>query len=234
MDDAVLASLEAAVSARPDDVPLRLHLAELLLAAGRTSDAVRHASTALAADPDSRRRPGPARPRAGERAGRPAGARADGARRVRLARAEADLGEVVPPMFVDDGEGGAGPAPSAYDVESTGLRLADVGGMEEVKKRLEAGFLAPLRNPELRALYGKSLRGGLLLYGPPGCGKTFLARAVAGELGAAFLSVSLADVLDMFIGNSERNIQELFDAARARRRACCSSTSSTPSARSAR
>ena len=100
-------------------------------------------------------------------------------------------------------------------MESTGLRLADVGGMEEVKKRLEAGFLAPLRNPELRALYKKSLRGGLLLYGPPGCGKTFLARAVAGELEARFLSVSLADVLDMFIGNSEKNVKELFEVARA-------------------
>ena len=59
-----------------------------------------------------------------------------------------------------------------------------------------------MRNPELRRLYGKSLRGGLLLYGPPGCGKTFLARALAGELGAHFLSVSLADVLDMYVGRA--------------------------------
>ena len=94
------------------------------------------------------------------------------------------------------------------------MRLADVGGLTEVKKRLEASFLAPLRNPELRALYGKSLRGGLLLYGPPGCGKTFLAKAVAGELGASFLHVSLADVLDMYIGQSERNVKELFEVAR--------------------
>ncbi|HEX5918231.1 MAG TPA: ATP-binding protein, partial [Nocardioides sp.] len=91
----------------------------------------------------------------------------------------------------------------------------DVGGLTEVKKRLEASFLAPLRNPELRALYGKSLRGGLLLYGPPGCGKTFLAKAVAGELGASFLHVSLADVLDMYIGQSERNVKELFEVARS-------------------
>ena len=78
----------------------------------------------------------------------------------------------------------------------------------------EAAFLAPLRNPELRRVYGKSLRGGLLLYGPPGCGKTFIARAVAGELGAAFLSVSVNDVLDMWIGNSERNMHEIFRTAR--------------------
>ncbi len=94
------------------------------------------------------------------------------------------------------------------------MRLADVGGMAEVKERLEAAFLAPLRNPELRRLYGKSLRGGLLLYGPPGCGKTFISRAVAGEMGARFLSVSLADVLDMYVGQSERNLREIFDTAR--------------------
>lgn len=86
--------------------------------------------------------------------------------------------------------------------------------MREVKERLEAAFLAPLRNPELRKLYGKSLRGGLLLYGPPGCGKTFLARAVAGELGASFLNVALSDVLDMWVGASERNLSSIFKTAR--------------------
>jgi SpoVK/Ycf46/Vps4 family AAA+-type ATPase len=53
-----------------------------------------------------------------------------------------------------------------------------------------------------------------LLYGPPGCGKTFVARALAGELGARFATVSLADVLDMWLGQSERNLQALFRAAR--------------------
>jgi SpoVK/Ycf46/Vps4 family AAA+-type ATPase len=86
--------------------------------------------------------------------------------------------------------------------------------MHDVKDRINAAFLAPLRNPELRRLYGKSLRGGLLLYGPPGCGKTYLARAVAGELGAGFMSVGLSDVLDPYIGNSERNVHEVFQRAR--------------------
>jgi SpoVK/Ycf46/Vps4 family AAA+-type ATPase len=86
--------------------------------------------------------------------------------------------------------------------------------MDEVKVRLEAAVLAPMRNPELRRVYGKSLSGGLLLYGPPGCGKTFIARALAGELEAGLLAVSLADVLDMYIGQSERNLHELFVTAR--------------------
>ncbi|MFF5717604.1 AAA family ATPase [Streptomyces buecherae] len=133
--------------------------------------------------------------------------------------AENEVGDVVPPRFVEapltvDGSEDPGDA-DAWEVAAPGtVRLADVGGMQDVKERLEAAFLAPLRNPELRKLYGKSLRGGLLLYGPPGCGKTFIARAIAGELGANFLSVSVNDVLDMWIGNSERNMHEIFQTAR--------------------
>ncbi|KQX16986.1 AAA family ATPase [Streptomyces sp. Root431] len=135
------------------------------------------------------------------------------------AAAEQQVQDLVGPRFLEDpqaadGEGAAGDA-AAWDVDAPGaVRLADVGGMEEVKDRLEAAFLAPMRNPELRRLYGKSLRGGLLLYGPPGCGKTFIARAVAGELGANFLTVSLSDVLDMWIGASEKNIHDIFETAR--------------------
>ena len=60
------------------------------------------------------------------------------------------------------------PARGSGDVEQAGVRLADVAGMQQVKERLESAFLMPMRNPELRRLYGKSLRGGLLLYGPSG------------------------------------------------------------------
>src|SRR5205823_10241023 len=100
------------------------------------------------------------------------------------------------------------------DVEPATLRLADVGGMDAVKQRLEVAFLGPMRNPELARLYGKSLAGGLLLYGPPGCGKTFVARAVAGELGARFYAVSLADILDHYLGDTEKNVRAIFDTAR--------------------
>ncbi|MFB7938355.1 AAA family ATPase [Streptomyces sp. NPDC056049] len=135
------------------------------------------------------------------------------------AAAEEQVSDVVGPRFLEEpqaegGDGLAGDA-AAWDVDAPGaVRLADVGGMTDVKDRLEAAFLAPMRNPELRRLYGKSLRGGLLLYGPPGCGKTFIARAVAGELGASFLTVSLSDVLDMWIGASEKNIHDIFETAR--------------------
>ncbi|WP_031005071.1 ATP-binding protein [Streptomyces sp. NRRL F-5727] len=135
------------------------------------------------------------------------------------AAAEEQVSDLVGPRFLeepqaDGGDGLAGDA-AAWDVDAPGsVRLADVGGMTDVKERLEAAFLAPMRNPELRRLYGKSLRGGLLLYGPPGCGKTFIARAVAGELGANFLTVSLSDVLDMWIGASEKNIHDIFETAR--------------------
>jgi SpoVK/Ycf46/Vps4 family AAA+-type ATPase len=99
-------------------------------------------------------------------------------------------------------------------VERPALRLTDVAGMTAVKQRLETAFLAPMQHPELRRLYAKSLRGGLVLYGPPACGKMFIARAVAGELGARFMAVSFADVIDMFVGQSERNIHDLFVLAR--------------------
>ncbi len=126
--------------------------------------------------------------------------------------AENDLEGVVDPTFVEAAPSPDAPVPPT--AERPTLTLADIGGMEEVKERLTASFLAPLRHPLLRRLYGKRLRGGLLLYGPPGCGKTHLARALAGELGAAFLTVSLHDILDPYLGRSEANLHEVFRDAR--------------------
>jgi SpoVK/Ycf46/Vps4 family AAA+-type ATPase len=216
VDERLIDSLAAAVRAAPEDLPLRLHLAGLLVEADRGAEAVEHVATALAKDPTSTRARELMARAMGAAPAEPPEAPTDEAPAEPSTfdwhAAESDLGETVGPMFVDGST--EDPGPAAYDVEAAGVRLADVGGLTEVKKRLEASFLAPLRNPELRALYGKSLRGGLLLYGPPGCGKTFLAKAVAGELGASFLHVSLADVLDMYIGQSERNVKELFEVAR--------------------
>jgi SpoVK/Ycf46/Vps4 family AAA+-type ATPase len=79
---------------------------------------------------------------------------------------------------------------------------------------LERSFLGPLRNPELHRKFGKRIGGGLILYGPPGCGKTLFARALAGELGARLVAIGLDDVLDMWFGESERRLHELFEEAR--------------------
>ncbi len=243
-DSPLIKSLRAAVDAAPDDVPLRLHFAELLLGLGRQQEAIAQVATALQREPGhaeaQRLMARAVAPAATSPAPSPAQAPAtdaasdgsDGSGAYDWQRAEDELSGVVPPRFVHpDPEQGQDPHPdrpmpahgddpyddsgsSPWDVESGTLTLADVGGMQEVKERLEAAFLAPMRNPELRKLYGKSLRGGLLMYGPPGCGKTFIARAVAGELGARFMSVSISDVLDMWMGNSERNLRQLFETAR--------------------
>ena len=93
-------------------------------------------------------------------------------------------------------------------------RLSDVGGLAEVKAQLNRSFLGSMRNPEMAAAFGKSAGGGLLLWGPPGCGKTFLARATAGEMGANFYNIGLSDVLDMWIGASEKNLAGIFETAR--------------------
>ncbi|SCL51924.1 ATPase family associated with various cellular activities (AAA) [Micromonospora citrea] len=233
--DPLIESLSAALDARPDDLPLRLHLASLLLDAGRAGEAIAQVGQALARDPGNAQAqalmhralggsvPPPAPAPAGPRppAQRPAPATPGGpaatADQDPLAAYEQELADVVPPRFAragDEPEPVTGDSDRVYDVETSVVRLADVGGMSAVKERLELAFLGPLRNPELRKMYGKSLRGGLMLYGPPGCGKTFLARAVAGEMGAKFISLSIVDVLDMWMGNSERNLHELFQAAR--------------------
>jgi len=228
-DSPLIDSLRKAVESAPQDIPLRLHLAGLLLDAGSRAEAVAHIGTVLAADPTSATALELMQRAVGAPAAAPAQApAADSAHSSPSSdfddggfdweAAARDLGDLAAPMFLD-GDGDAELTEPAYDLEASSIRLTDVGGMTEVKKRLEAAFLAPMRNPELRRLYGKSLKGGLLLYGPPGCGKTFLAKAIAGELGASFFSVTLADVLDMYIGQSERNLSEIF--ATARRNAPC-------------
>ena len=264
MTNPLIDSLTAVVSDRPGDVPLRVHLAELLIADGRGADAVPHLGVVLASEPTNERAaalmrsalgvpeapaqvaptteamaapaatpqpaPSPTAP-APQKSAPASGSGADEAtpassntptqggeaQNFDWRSAEEQVGGPAP-AFVNGAEPVYNEAPPAaedvWDVETATSTLADVGGMQDVKDRLNMAFLAPLRNPELRRLYGKSLKGGLMLYGPPGCGKTYIARALAGEIGASFINVTLTDILDQFIGNSEANLHSLFVTAR--------------------
>jgi AAA+ superfamily predicted ATPase len=95
------------------------------------------------------------------------------------------------------------------------VTFGDVGGLEEIKQQIEKRIILPFQKPALFAKFKKKAGGGILMYGPPGCGKTLLARATAGQCNATFLNVAIEDVLDMYIGESERKLHALFEKARA-------------------
>lgn len=99
-------------------------------------------------------------------------------------------------------------------IERPTIGFADVGGMDALKEEIRLKIIYPLEHRELYEAYGKSIGGGILMYGPPGCGKTHLARATAGEIKAGFIAVGISEVLDMWIGSSERNLHQLFQEAR--------------------
>jgi AAA+ superfamily predicted ATPase len=172
--------------------------ARLLLRADDARNAVAQYKNALEIDPSA------ADPELGERLGvRPPGAEAD------LFEDEVVEGRVRA-TYDQDAAGG-----STAEIERPRVSFRDVGGMESLKEEISLKIIYPLQHADLYKAYGKSIGGGILMYGPPGCGKTHLARATAGEIKANFLSIGISDVLDMWIGRSERNLHEIFEQARA-------------------
>lgn len=117
-------------------------------------------------------------------------------------------------MRAAEGDQGGG---NVTEIERPDINFEDVGGMDGLKEEISIKIIHPMQHPEMFEAYGKKIGGGILLYGPPGCGKTYLARATAGQIDAAFISVGISDVLDMWIGSSERNLRAIFDQARANR-----------------
>lgn len=116
---------------------------------------------------------------------------------------------------VEEGEEWKGADDDAIaPIERPSIDFAQVGGMDALKEQIRMKILYPMQNPDLFRAYGKSIGGGVLLYGPPGCGKTLISRATAGEIKASFFCIGLHDVLDMWLGNSEKNLHQLFRTAR--------------------
>ncbi|WP_026370339.1 ATP-binding protein [Kallotenue papyrolyticum] len=99
------------------------------------------------------------------------------------------------------------------DAQETCL-FSDIGGLDEIKKTIHRMIILPLLRPELYQRYRRQVGGGILLYGPPGCGKTMLARATAGECRLPFFNVRIEAVLDPYFGVSERNLHAAFEEAR--------------------
>lgn len=260
--DDPLASLREALQLSPDNVPLRLHLADSLLSAGRFQESETEFRQALSRSPgDARIQLGLAR--AYEGLGKPSHAlailetllKADPPlprARLLYARLASRAGEVEAavrqyrkavesdPSLADRelaehlgigaetsseisegrlraaaGEPEGNLPVNAPERPKTGFR--DVGGMDAVKEEIRMKIIHPLAHPEFYKAYGKPAGGGILMFGPPGCGKTHLARATAGEIRAGFLAVGIHEVLDMWIGASERNLNALFTQARDHR-----------------
>lgn len=100
-------------------------------------------------------------------------------------------------------------------VEVPSVSWADVGGLDDVKKELQETVQYPLEHADKFEKFGMQASKGVLFYGPPGCGKTLLAKAIANECGANFISIKGPELLTMWFGESEANVRDLFDKARA-------------------
>jgi SpoVK/Ycf46/Vps4 family AAA+-type ATPase len=259
-------ALREALAASPENVPLRRHLADVLLGFGRADEAERELRQAIAHAPGdhslkvqlartylrlgrsshavvvledlSKHSPAVMTPqvrvlfadalaRAGEgdRAAfqyreaveaDPAVADAELAEKLGVPAAPASAGEDEEDereiVFSESSERAASPAP---EIERPKQTFSDVGGMNKVKEEIRLKIIHPLQHPEIYKAYGKAIGGGILMYGPPGCGKTHLARATAGEVKARFIAVGINDILNMYMGESERNLHEIFEQARA-------------------
>ena len=193
-NSAALVIVEELIKSPTAPAAVHVLFARLLLRAGDVERAVRQYKRALDVDPSA--------------------ADAELAARlgVRAERPGDDDRDVVDGKVRATWDGG--PGAGEVEVERPKVNFQHVGGMDALKEEIRLKIIHPLEHPELYKAYGKTVGGGILMYGPPGCGKTHLARATAGEIRAGFLSVGISDVLDMWIGNSERNLHELFEQAR--------------------
>jgi transitional endoplasmic reticulum ATPase len=227
LSDAQIEALRAALAASPESHPLRHLLAEQLLAAGRREDALaelRRLAEADALTPQAALVAGPLALDQGDLdlAGRCLGI----ARHAGLVEGVTELQARLDEARSARGvlrlvRGGADPdradaAGAAEADREPAVTFAEIGGLDAVKQLIHRRIVLPFQRPELYEKYGRSAGGGVLLYGAPGCGKTLLARGTAGECGVPFVNVRIEQILDPYYGQSERNLHEVFEQARAK------------------
>ena len=126
--------------------------------------------------------------------------------------ADPDLANVIPLAAGGD----ASQPPSPPKLPGT-VGFEDIGGLENVKAQVRRKIINPFLNQGLFQKFRRKAGGGVLMYGPPGCGKTMLARALANECSARFMEVRASDILDKYVGVAEKRIASLFGQARTSR-----------------
>lgn len=217
--------LRRALDATPDNDAVRLLLAETLLEEGRPGEALaefEHLHEAGALPQASILDAGRAALAAG---------RHDRAQAYAEAASEVGIVDGVSELKADinsslglqravqvvkqgpDEEGVEQPPQLELDTQAA-VTFADVGGLDDVKKTIHRTIILPFQRHELYEKYKRSAGGGVLLFGPPGCGKTLLARATAGECGLPFSNVRIEEVLNPYFGVSETNLHDAFVQAR--------------------
>ncbi|MBI2662657.1 ATP-binding protein [Candidatus Woesearchaeota archaeon] len=123
--------------------------------------------------------------------------------------------ELAQRSFLRGRELKAKPAEIRKVTKSNGKTNFDsIGGLEDLKQEIRMKIIEPFKRPDLFRFYGKQAGGGILMYGPPGCGKSLIAKATANEAGANFIQVKSSDLKSKFVGETEKNIAELFESAR--------------------
>lgn len=226
----VLEALRRALESDPKNGPLWIHYAEVLRGAGELREAILALRTAAELEPvrlEASRKLVPLLRETGQLAEALIRAEAlleqgeDPELRRELELVEAARGgpaanEAPPEALAEVSEGPLDTAEWAKQFDWGHLRVTfdDVAGLEDVKRQIRLRVLAPMQKPDVYRAFKREGGGGLLLYGPPGCGKTFVARATAGEIGARFVSVTIHEVVDKYWGESEKLVHALFEDAR--------------------